>query len=67
MENHIFFFQTPWKDGLSKKIALEYNLSCVIGKDDIFFSRKYDLFSLGRKWNTWKHDASSPSEEKQET
>ena len=26
--NHIFFFQTPWKDGLSKKIALEHDLSC---------------------------------------
>ena len=29
-ENHIFFFQTSWKDGLSKKIALEYDLSCII-------------------------------------
>ena len=26
-----------------KKIALEYDLSCIIGKDDISFSRKYDL------------------------
>ena len=42
-ENHIFFFQTSWKDGLSKKIALEYDLSCIIGKDDISFSRQYDL------------------------
>ena len=42
-ENHIFFFQTSWKDGLSKKIALEYDLSCIMGKDDISFSRKYDL------------------------
>ena len=42
-ENHIFFFQTSWKDGLSKKIALEFDLSCIIRKDDISFSRKYDL------------------------
>ena len=42
-ENHIFFFQTSWKDGLSKKIVLEYDLSCIIGKDYFCFSRKYDL------------------------
>ena len=42
-ENHIFFLQASWKDGLSKKIALEYNLSCIIGKDGISFSQKYDL------------------------
>ena len=42
-KNQIFFFQASWKDGLSKKIALEYDLSCIIGKDDISFSRKYDL------------------------
>ena len=42
-ENHIFSFQTSRKDGLSKKIALEYDLSCIIGKDDISFSQKYDL------------------------
>ena len=41
--NSIFFFQTTWKDDLSKKIVLEYDLSCIIGKDDISFSRKYDL------------------------
>ena len=42
-ENHIFFFQTSWKDGFSKKIGLKYDLSCIIGEDDISFSRKYDL------------------------
>ena len=26
-----------------KEIALEYNLSCIVRKDDISFSRKYDL------------------------
>ena len=43
MENHIFFFRTSWKDRLSKKISLEYDLSCIIGKDDISFSRNHDL------------------------
>ena len=38
-----FFFWTSWKDGLSKNIALEYDLSCIIGKDDISFFRKFDL------------------------
>ena len=42
-ENHIFFFQTSWEDGFSKKIGLKYDLSCIIGEDDISFSRKYDL------------------------
>ena len=61
-ENHIFFFQTSWKDGLSKKIALEYDLSCIIGKDDISFSRKYDLtrWTENERWsflkNTRKYD-----------
>ena len=47
-ENHIFFSQTSWKDGLSKKIALEYHLSRIIGKDHVFFPQKYDL-NLRRK------------------
>ena len=61
-ENHIFFFQASWKDGLSKKIALEYDLSCIIRKDDISFSRKYDLtrYSENERWsflkNTRKYD-----------
>ena len=42
-KNHISFFQMSWKDGLSKKLALEYDLSYIIGKDDISFSRKHDL------------------------
>ena len=32
------------KDSLTKKIALEYDLSCIIRKDGISFSRKYDFF-----------------------
>ena len=32
------------KDGLSKKILLEYDLSYIMTKDDISFSRKYDIF-----------------------
>ena len=39
-----YFLQMLWKDDLSRKIALEYNLSCcIIWNDDIYFSRKYDL------------------------
>ena len=41
-KNYIFFFQTSCKDGHSKKIALEYDLSCIIRKDD-FFPQKDDL------------------------
>ena len=36
-EDHIFFFQMSWKDGLSKKVALKYDLSYIIEKDDISF------------------------------
>ena len=43
-KNRIFFFQIFWKDGLSKEIVLEYDLACIIRKDDISFSRKYVLF-----------------------
>ena len=61
-KNHIFFFRTSWKDGLSKKIAVEHDLSCIIGKDDISFSRKYDLtcWMENERWsflkNTRKYD-----------
>ena len=48
-ENHIFFFQTSWNDGLSKKIALEYDLSRIIGKDHVFLSRNM-ILTLGGKW-----------------
>ena len=48
-ENQIFFFQTSWKDGLSKKIALEYDLSRIIGKDHVFLSRNM-ILTLGGKW-----------------
>ena len=41
-KNHIFF-QMLWKDGILKKIPLEYDHSCIIRKDDISFSRKYHL------------------------
>ena len=32
------------KDDLSKKIALEYDLSYIIRKDGISFSQKYHIF-----------------------
>ena len=38
-----FIFPNVLKDEISKKIALEYDLSCIIRKDDISFPRKYDL------------------------
>ena len=37
------FSRRPEKMVFPKKIALEYDISCIIGKDDISFSRKYDL------------------------
>ena len=57
-----FLFPDPWKDGLSNKIALEHDLSCNIGKDDISFSGKYDLtpYTENERWsflkNTWRCD-----------
>ena len=42
-KNDILFFQMFWKCNLSIKIALEYDLSCIIKKYDVSFSRKYDL------------------------
>ena len=39
-----------WKDSLSKKVSLEYDLSYVIRKDGISFSRKYDNFLTDGKW-----------------
>ena len=33
-KNHIFFFRTSWKDDLSKKSSLEYDLSCIIGRSE---------------------------------
>ena len=62
MEKHILFFRTSWKDGLSKKFALEYGLTCIIGKDDISVFWKYDItpWTENERWtfskNTWKYD-----------
>ena len=59
-ENRIFFFQTSWKDDLSKKIALEYDLACSIKKDDISFFPKIWSYTLKEinewknEWNKWK-------------
>ena len=43
-----YFFQMPRKHCLSKKIALEYDLSCISGKMGVFF-RKMLYFFLRRK------------------
>ena len=40
------FSKMFWKDGLSKTIALKH-LSCIIWKDDIFFTQKH-IFFFGR-------------------
>ena len=48
-ENYVFFFQMSWKDGL----ALEYDLSRIIGKGHVSLSWKLSLslsLTLGRKW-----------------
>ena len=52
-KNHIFFFQMFWKDCLSKKVALEYDISWIIRKDDISFPRKYDLivWAENERWS----------------
>ena len=34
-----YFLQMFWKDGLLKRIALEYDLSCIIWEDGIFFPK----------------------------
>ena len=60
-----------WKDGYSKKIALEYDLSCrIFWKDDTFFPENVILFfrrkmkdDLSPK-NTWKYDISFKCPEK---
>ena len=38
-----YFLQIFWKDGLSDTMAVEYGLSCIIRKDNIYFSQKHDL------------------------
>ena len=71
MKNHLFFSQRFWKDALSKKIPLEYELSCIMRKDNIsFFEKKIWFYSLDGKWkiflnkNTWKYDISCKCFEK---
>ena len=62
-KKHIFFFKIFWKDDPSKKIALEYDHSCIIRKDDISFPQNMTFFLLteNERWdfskNTWKYDA----------
>ena len=57
-----YILQMFRKDGLSKKIALEYDLSYIMRKDGISFSRKYDIFlwTENERWyfskNIWKYD-----------
>ena len=48
-KNRVFFFQMFWKDGLSIKIALKYDLFWIIREDDISFSRNMILFFRCKK------------------
>ena len=45
-----YFLQMFWKYNISKKIALHYDLSCIIRKDGISLSQKYGIF--GGNWKT---------------
>ena len=61
--NHIFFFQTSWKDGLSKKDHAGIWSFLYYRERWYFFSSKIWSYSLGGKWkiiflkkNTCKYD-----------
>ena len=43
------FFKCSQNMVFPKKIALEYDLSCISGKM-VFFPGKYEIFSFDRKW-----------------
>ena len=57
----LYFLQMFWKDGLSKKIILEYDLSCIIWKHGFLLPESMIFFiwtqnerrSFSR--NTWKY------------
>ena len=44
------FFKFPEKMAFPKKITLEFDFPCIIWKDSLFFSGKYDIFFLDKKW-----------------
>ena len=61
-ENHIFFFQTSWKDGLSKK-KLHWNMIFLVLSGKIFLFIENMILPLRRKMkddlsqkSTWKYD-----------
>ena len=43
-----YFLQTFWKDGLFKRAALGYDISCIVWKDGIFSPKTWHFF-LGQK------------------
>ena len=49
---YVIFFRSPEKMVFPKRAVSAYDLSCIIWKDGIFFPRKHDLSSSGRKWKT---------------
>ena len=56
------FFKCPEKMVFPKKIALEYDISCIIWKYGIFFLESMIFFHWTENerwsfsWNTWKYD-----------
>ena len=66
----IFSFSTrPEKMVFPKKIALEYDLSRIIGKDHVFLSRKYDpaILCTFKETFTGVFIYCSPAKKNQET
>ena len=49
-ENHIFFFQTSWKDGLSKKSSWYMIFLVLLGRMISLFPTNMILYLLGGKW-----------------
>ena len=43
-QGNMIFSSNARKDGLSKKVALEYDLSCIIWKDGIVFPENIIFF-----------------------
>ena len=56
----LYFLKMFWKDGISKKIAFECGLFCIIWKDATFLPENiFFLWTENKRWsfsrNTWKY------------
>ena len=49
-QKYDIFFKLSEKMVFPKRAAPAHDPSCIIWKYGVFFSRKHDVFSLGRKW-----------------